>query len=106
MAAPNASRRATTHARQPIYIPFDASGEPLADCVGEDRHLRAYCACGEVTSFDAEAWLLRGLAFLRMSEFSGRLRCPCGNRHARFEVWPGSLEESGLRMRSASALYE
>jgi hypothetical protein len=106
MPTPSASQRPTTHAFGPIFIPFDANDEPLAECVGEDRHLRAFCACGEVSSFDAEAWLLRGLAFLSMSEFSGRLRCPCGRRHARFEVWPGSLKESGLKMRSASALYE
>ena len=106
MPTPSAAQRLMAHAHHPIYIPFDATDEPLAECVGEDRHLRAYCECGEVTSFDADAWLMRGLAFLSMSEFSGRLRCPCGRRQARFVVWPGSLRESGLKMRAASALYE
>jgi hypothetical protein len=107
MATPNADERLTTHApSQPIYLPYAVDYEQLAETTGPDRHLRTICACGDVAEFDPEAWLARGLGARMVVEFSGSLRCPCGRRHARFEVWPGPLGSSGLPVRSASSLYD
>lgn len=107
MSAPNARPRAMRHAPSPtIFVPFDVEDETLAECVGPDRHLQTLCACGDQSAFDPEVWIARGLGRLPMTSFSGRLRCPCGRRHAQFQVWPGTLAEGGLKVRSAAALYD
>jgi hypothetical protein len=107
MTARNAHGRLTTHAcAPPIYLPYEVDYEQLAETVGYDRHLRTICACGAVAEFDPEAWLARGLGARMVAEFSGSLRCPCGRRHARFEVWPGPPGSSGFVIRSAASLYD
>jgi len=105
MPPSDAHQRATTHARTPVLIPFEADLETLAECVGPDRHLRTICGCGEMAEFDAAAWLERRLGDLSMVNFTDRLRCPCGRRQGRFEVWPGPPGRSGLKARSAASLY-
>lgn len=107
MPAPSARQRPPTHAcTAPVYIMFDVEDETLAECCGPDRHLRTRCACGAVAGFDPEAWIARKLGWRLVASFSGSLRCPCGRRHARFEVWPGTLAQSGLKIRSAAELYD
>lgn len=102
-----AKRRPTAHAPiASVFVPYDADSDTLAQTVGQGRHLRVICRCGEVAGFDASAWLDRGLSFKRLADFSGQLRCPCGGRLGRFEVWPGSLAQSGLVVRSAASLYD
>jgi len=107
MLPQTAGRGLTTHApARPIYLPQEADTETLAEATGDDRHLRTYCACGEVAALDVDAWLARGLGFKAVVEFSGSLRCPCGRRHARFEIWPGALSEACIKIRSAASLYD
>lgn len=89
-----------------VHVPYEVDLETLNECVGPDRHLRTLCRCGAVTEFDPEAWLARRLGDLSMINFTHRLRCPCGDRYGRFEVWPGPPGQSGLKMRSAAALYD
>jgi hypothetical protein len=106
MPPPTANPRATSHAWTSVHIPFDADIETLAECVGPDRHLRTICGCGEMAEFDATAWLDRRLGDFSMVNFTDRLRCPCGRRQGRFEVWPGPAGCSGLTTRSAASLYD
>jgi len=107
MPPQTASRGLSPYAStRPVYLPHDVDEETLAEATGPNRHLRTYCACGDVAALDADAWLERGLGFKAVVEFSGSLRCPCGRRQARFEVWPGSLSEACIKVRSAASLYD
>jgi len=102
-----ACRGSTTHApTRAIYVPCDVDNLTLAEAVGDNRHLRTFCACGDIAGLDVSAWLARGLGFKAVTDFSGSLRCPCGRRTARFEMWPRALTEAGIKIRSAAALYE
>ena len=58
-----------------------------------------------MVEFDATAWLDRRLGDVSMINFTDRLRCLCGRRQGRFEVWPGPPGLSGLKTRSAASLY-
>jgi hypothetical protein len=106
MPSPNAPRRATPHVCADVLVPFEVDIETLAECVSPDRHLRTICGCGEMAEFDATAWLDRRLGEFSMVNFTDRLRCPCGRRQGRFEVWPGPAGRSGLKTRSAASLYD
>ncbi len=62
----------------------------LSHGIGPDRHLRAACGvCGRRVVFDARQWVEQGLAGLPLIRFEARLRCVCGARRARLEVWSG-----------------
>jgi hypothetical protein len=62
----------------------------LSHGVGPDRHLRAACtACERRVVFDPAPWVDQGLAGLPLTAFEARLRCVCGARRARLEIWPG-----------------
>ncbi len=100
------ARRARPRACAQVLVAFEADIETLAECVGPDRHLRTICRCGEMVEFDATAWLDRRLGELAMVNFTDRLRCPCGGRQGRFEVWPGPAGCSGLKTRFAASLYD
>lgn len=107
MLPQTACRGAKTHApAQPIYVPCDVDGLTLAETASEGRHLRTLCGCGDVAGLDVSAWLARGLGFKPVTDFSGSLRCPCGRRSARFEVWPGDLLTAGIKVRFAASLYD
>ena len=107
MPASSATTRLPAHVSITPDAPlFSVEDETLAQCQGGDRHLRTRCACGAVAGFDPEAWMARRLGERQVASFSGSLRCPCGRRHARFEVWPGTLAQSGLKVRSAAELYD
>lgn len=106
MPSPAAISRATPHACTSVLIPFEADIETLAECVAPDRHLRTICGCGEMAEFDATAWLERRLGDFSIVNFTDRLRCPCGRRQGRFEVWPGPAGCSGLKTRFAASLYD
>jgi hypothetical protein len=67
--------------------------------VGPDRHLRATCAaCHRQVVVNAAAWLAEGLGGLRLTHFEARLRCLCGARSARLEVWPGPPPEGSAEL--------
>lgn len=106
MPALSAIPRLPTHVPPPPDLGRAAGDMILADYHGPDRHLRTVCACGVIAAFDPDAWLARRLGWRPIQSFSGSLRCPCGRRHARFEVWPGPLAQSGLKRRAASELYD
>jgi hypothetical protein len=108
MLSQTAGQRLTPHAvYRPVWLPYEADeNKTLAEATAEDRHIRTLCACGRVAELDATAWLERGLWFKPLVEFSGNLRCPCGSRRARFEIWPGPHGQSGLPLRFAASLYD
>lgn len=107
MTDQRAAARAPTHApSRPLFAPEGAEAFTLAEAMAPGRHIETLCRCGERAEFDARSWLDRGLGFLPLQEFSGRLRCRCGGRQAYFEVWPGELGTSGLKVRSAAELYD
>lgn len=106
MPAPSAMPRLPTHVPLRSDLHRAAGDRTLAECHGPDRRLRTVCACGVVAGLNPEAWLTRRLGWRPVRSFSGSLRCPCGRRHARFEVWPGPLARSGLKVRAASELYD
>lgn len=107
MIKQRASTCAPAHAppRQ-LFVPEGPETFTLAKAAAPGRHIETLCRCGERAEFDARAWLDRGLGFQMLQDFSGRLRCRCGARQARFEVWPGELGTSGLKVRSAAELYD
>lgn len=90
----------------PPFRPFDAGTTRLSETQGPDRHLRIICACSDIAEFDPAAWTARRLGDRPMADFSDRLRCPCGRRTGRFEVWPGPMGRNGLPIRSAASLYD
>lgn len=66
----------------------------LEDALGEDRHLVACCPaprCEARTPCDPASWIGEGLGRLPLRVFSERLRCSCGSRQARLEIWPGAF---------------
>jgi hypothetical protein len=66
---------------------------PLAHGVGPVRHLRAHCrVCGRRIVFDPTHWIRQHLGGLRLTHFETRLRCICGARQARLEIWSGPAE--------------
>ncbi len=86
--------------------PWDLGGYAvcLSHGVGKDRHLRAACAvCGRRVVFDPLPWIEQGLAGLPLRSFEGRLRCVCGARRARLEVWSGPSPQDALPDRSIYA---
>ena len=107
MLSQTSGRGLTTHvSARPIYLPCDVDTETLSEATGGDRHLRTICRCGDVSALDVSAWLARGLGFKVVTDFSGSLRCSCGQRQARFEIWPGSLAEAFVKVRYAASLYD
>lgn len=102
-AAACAPAHAPSH---PLFVPEDADAFTLAQAVAPGQHIETLCPCGQRAEFDAKAWLDRGLGFRPLQDFSGWLRCRCGGRQGRFEVWPGEPGSSGLKIRSAAELYD
>jgi hypothetical protein len=70
---------------------------PLAHGVGPDRHLRASCrSCGRQVVFDPTPWIGERLGGHRLTWFESRLRCLCGGRSARLEIWTGPAPTTEL----------
>ena len=100
------SRAPTRAPSRPLFVPESAQGFTLEQAMEPGQHIETLCPCGERAEFDARSWMDRGLGFHPLQEFSGRLRCRCGSRQAYFEVWPGEPGTSGLKVRSATELYD
>src|SRR4051812_44919400 len=62
---------------------------PLAHGVGDDRHVRAICACGAMSVVDTSMWIAAGLGGEALWRFEDRMRCQCGARSVPLEIWYG-----------------
>lgn len=79
---------------------FDAQGAQtnrlcLGHAVGPDRHLRARCpSCGAQAILPAKSWVERREGGVSLDALGARMRCLCGGRWARMEVWHGPEPEA------------
>jgi hypothetical protein len=78
----------------PMHSGPEAARLPLAHAVGQDRHLRARCpCCRQMAVLDASPWIEMRLGAQRLESFEDRLRCVCGSRRARLEIWSGAASQ-------------
>jgi len=67
---------------------------PLAHGVGDDRHVRALCACGGMSVVDTAPWIAAGEGGKPLHAFEDRMRCACGARSIPLEIWYGKARPS------------
>lgn len=76
-----------TESKGRMYWDGALEGLPLAHSIGENRHLRAVCACGASSVVDTSMWIAEGLGGQPIPSFYDRMRCACGARSVKLEIW-------------------
>lgn len=80
--------------RSANHLAVAGFGLVLRQAVGEDRHLRAHCACGRNGPVSTDYWMARGWGGRSLVGLIDYVRCTCGGRRLEMVVaigrrWPG-----------------
>ncbi len=92
------NRKPLASPAQPLEGPLALGGFALRlrDAVGQNRHVRAHCACGRNGPVYVDYWMSRGWGDRRLADLDDRVRCVCAGRRVRLlavmgAAWPGDI---------------